>query len=263
MEPRENVRVGKSGVGDLMKKFQNSNFKIQNLKIQVGDKEIIRGVTMEIKPGEIHALMGPNGSGKSSLALALAGHPNYKIKEGKILLGKKDLTLLKPEERAGAGLFLAFQYPFGVEGVSLFNFLKAVENARGKKVPPAKLLANLKTLSAEVGLEEGFLRRDLNLDFSGGEKKRAEVLQALALEPEFSIFDEIDSGLDVDALKLISNKIYALAKKGTGILVITHYQRILSTLKPDFVHVLIDGQIARSGGPKLAQQLEKTGYKNL
>jgi len=243
-----------------MRKIKNQSLKIKNLRVTAGGKEIIKSLTLEIGPGEIHALMGPNGSGKSSLAYALAGHPHYSVAGGEIFLGETDLTGLKPEGRSRAGLFLAFQYPVGVAGVSLFNFLKTARGSRRQKVTPLALLTELKVLSAEVGLEEDFLKRDLNLDFSGGEKKRAEVLQALALRPKFAVFDEADSGLDLDALKMIAKKIRSLAEGGTGVLVITHYQRILSYLRPHFVHVLIGGQIVESGGGELAEKLEKEGY---
>jgi len=263
MEASDDVGRCKSRVGNIMKKLRNSKLEIKAFKVRVADKEILKGLNLEIKPGEVHALMGPNGSGKSSLAFALAGHPNYRVTGGKIFLGKTDLTGLKPEEKAKAGLFLAFQYPVGLGGVSFFNFLKTAVRSQGEKAGASDLLLKLKSLSAKVGLKEDFLGRDLNFDFSGGEKKRAEVLQALVLKPKFAIFDEIDSGLDVDALRLIARQISFLAQEGTGVLVITHYQRILTHLVPNFVHVLVEGRLIKSGGPELAKQLEKSGYKNL
>lgn len=239
-----------------MKKIQSSKLKIQNLRVSTGGREIIKGVSIEIKPGEVHALMGPNGSGKSTLASALAGHLDYST-TGKVFLGRRELTALNPEKRFRAGLFLAFQYPTGIEGVSLFNLIKMVK----KGVSAAAVLGDLRKSLPQVGLEDSFLKRDVNLDLSGGEKKRSEVLQALVLQPKFAIFDEVDSGLDIDALKMIAESIRRLAEEGTGVLVITHYQRILKYLNPDFVHLLIEGQLAATGGVELAEKLEKDGYK--
>jgi len=241
-----------------MRKTRNFKLEVRNLKVSIGEKEVLRGLDLTIRSGEIHALMGPNGSGKSTLALALAGHPGY-VSSGKIILDRKELSSTSPEKRFRAGLFLAFQYPVGIEGVSLFNFMKV---AKGIRVPAADTLEELRQFLPRVGLEEDFLRRDVNLDLSGGEKKRSEVLQALAFKPKFAIFDEIDSGLDVDALKAIAENIRLLAEAGTGVLIITHYQRILKHLDPDFVHVLIDGRIAATGGNELAEKLEKDGYRN-
>jgi Fe-S cluster assembly ATP-binding protein len=241
-----------------MRKTRNFKLEVRNLKVSIGEKEVLRGLDLTIRSGEIHALMGPNGSGKSTLALALAGHPGY-VSSGKIILDRKELSSTSPEKRFRAGLFLAFQYPVGIEGVSLFNFMKV---AKGIRVPAADTLEELRQFLPRVGLEEDFLRRDVNLDLSGGEKKRSEVLQVLAFKPKFAIFDEIDSGLDVDALKAIAENIRLLAEAGTGVLVITHYQRILKHLDPDFVHVLIDGRIAATGGNELAEKLEKDGYRN-
>jgi len=231
--------------------------EVRNLKVSVGSKRVLQGVDLAIRPGEIHALMGPNGSGKSTLALALAGHPGYSV-SGRILLGQRNLSSLSPEKRFRAGLFLAFQYPVGIEGVSLFNLIKTAK----KGTAAMDVLAGLNEAMPRVGLEESFLRRTVNLDLSGGEKKRSEVLQALALRPKFAIFDEIDSGLDVDALKMIAASIRFLAEAGTGVLIITHYQRILRYLNPNYVHVLIDGRIAATGGEELAEKLEKDGYKS-
>lgn len=246
----------------LMAQKAKPNLKIENLHVSADGIRILNGVDLVIKPGEVHALMGPNGSGKSTLALALAGHPGYKITKGKVFLGRKDIAALDPEDRAKAGLFLAFQHPVGTEGVSVFNFVKTAMQEQGRKLPPSTLLKDLKKISEEIGLDEDFLRRSVNVSFSGGEKKRSEVLQAMMLSPRFPVFDEIDSGLDVDALRLIAQKISALAKGGSGILVITHYQRILQHLKPDFVHVMVGGKIAESGDAKLAVRLEKRGYKD-
>ena len=234
--------------------------RIDNLCVLAGGKRILKDINLVIKPGEIHALMGPNGSGKSTLAFALAGHPDYEIIKGKISLGRKSLVELEPEERAKAGLFLAFQHPVEVEGVSLFNFLRTVVASRGEKASVNEFFKRFKTISSEVGLGKEFLKRDLNLNFSGGEGKRSEVFQALALRPKFAVFDETDSGLDVDALQLIAGKIKELVQDGSGVLVITHYQRILCHLKPDFVHVMVGGRIVESGRAELAEKVGKEGY---
>src|SRR3990172_5522132 len=237
--------------------MKKTALEVHNLKVSIGEKEVLRGLDLTIGSGEIHALMGPNGSGKSPLALALAGHPGYSV-SGQILLDRRELSSLPPEKRFRAGLFLAFQYPIGIEGVSLFNFIKTAK----KGSAAMEILSLLNDVLPKVGLEESFLRRTVNLDLSGGEKKRSEVLQALALKPKFAIFDEIDSGLDVDALKMIAASIRLLADEGTGVLIITHYQRILKYLDPNYVHVLIDGKIAATGGEELAERLEKDGYKS-
>jgi len=242
-------------------KLTKSELKIENLRVSAEGKEIIKGISLEVEAGEVHALMGPNGSGKSTLAQALAGHPNLHV-SGEVSLGGKVISRLKPEERARAGLFLAFQYPIGTEGVSLFNFLKTARRNQGQDSSPATFLSELKACVSKVGLKESFLKRDVNLDFSGGEKKRSEVLQALVLKPKIAIFDEIDSGLDLDALKLIAKTIRGLAEAGAGVLVITHYQRILNYLAPDFVHVLVDGRIVESGSADLAKRLEERGYQS-
>ncbi|GMR19162.1 MAG: Fe-S cluster assembly ATPase SufC [Patescibacteria group bacterium] len=235
--------------------------RISNLSVSVEGKEILRGVDLTVRPGKIHALMGPNGSGKSTLAYALAGRPRYRITSGKIYLGNKDITDWEPEKRAKLGLFLAFQHPVGVEGVSLFNLLRSASSSSMRKVSPRELLIRLKAISSDAGLGEGFLRRDLNFGLSGGEKKRSEVLQALALKPKFAVLDEVDSGLDIDALEVIAKAVGGLIREnGSGVLLITHYQRIFRYLKPDFVHVMVGGEITDSGGPELAVKLEKKGY---
>lgn len=271
METGENVRSGQGGIGNIMsnqkleKRFGALNqelISISNLEIMAGDKKVVKGVNLRIGQGEIHVLMGPNGSGKSSLALAIAGHQNYKVTGGKIAFCGVNLQSLKPEERAKEGLFLAFQNPIGLAGVSLFNFLKTALDSQKKKIKPAVLLTKLRSLSARVGLGDDFLKRDLNLDFSGGERKRSEVFQALALGPKFAIFDEPDSGLDLDALKVIAKEIKDLAKQGAGILLITHNPRVLLYLQPHFVHAFVDGRVVESGGLELAQKLEKNGYKD-
>jgi len=242
---------------------------IENLHVSVSGKEILRGVDLTIRQGEIHALMGPNGSGKSTLSYALMGHPNYEITEGSIKLDGLDLIPLEPDERAKAGLFLAFQYPTSIPGVSVANFLRhAVTNVRnpGRKegedlIPMRDFRKELREQMDELGVDQEFARRYLNEGFSGGEKKRAEILQLAMLRPSFAILDETDSGLDIDAVRIVSEGVNRVAQKhGTGILVITHYKRILNYIKPQLVHVLFGGRIVESGGPDLVQQLEDHGY---
>lgn len=240
-----------------------SELRIENLHVAVGDTEILRGVDLAVKLGEIHALMGPNGSGKSTLASALLGHPAFTVTQGRILLDGQDVLAMSPEERARVGLFLSFQYPVEVPGVRFLNFLRIAVNAKRPKDEPM-LFHDLQKLVAEkvalLKFEKSILNRSLNEGFSGGEKKRAEILQMAILGPRYAILDETDSGLDVDALKIVANGINALATKDRGILVITHYQRLLDYVKPHFVHVLEAGRITRSGGPELALAIEKQGY---
>lgn len=261
MDPSNDVGRRPGGVGHRMKKTDRSKFEVQNLQVEAEGKKIIKGIDLTIRAGEVHALMGPNGSGKSTLAYAVAGHPNLKVL-GKIFLGGKEISGLAPEKRARAGLFLAFQYPVGTEGVPLFNFLKVARKNFDRNYSAGELLTELKPLVSELGLDDSFLKRSVNFDLSGGEKKRSEVLQAMILKPKIAIFDEIDSGLDVDALKLVARKIRKLAENGTGVLMITHYQRILQYLRPDLVHVMIDGRLAESGSSRLARKLEKEGYRS-
>src|SRR3990172_3880654 len=242
-----------------MKKEQT--LTIKKLVVAIENKEILKGIDLKIVPGEVHAVMGPNGSGKSTLAYAVAGHPSYQVRRGTVQLGNKKISSLAPEKRAQAGIFLAFQHPVAVEGVSVFNFLKTAAVSLGMKIAPRDLLRQLEEAAAAVGLSKEFLKRDLNLGFSGGERKRFEVLQALVLKPKFAIFDEIDSGLDVDALRDIARQIKQLAQKGAGVLIVTHYQRILKHLTPDRVHVMVSGKIAKSGGADLAAKLEEEGYR--
>ncbi|MCH7541372.1 Fe-S cluster assembly ATPase SufC [Patescibacteria group bacterium] len=226
-------------------------------------KEILKGVTLKIKPGEIHALMGPNGSGKSSLSLALAGHPRYKITSGNILLDRKDITMLTPDKRAKLGLFLAMQYPVAVPGVSVTNFLRSsLRNLKGK-VKPAEFVKTTKEKMVSLKIDESFARRSINDGFSGGEKKKMEVLQLTVLQPKYAVLDETDSGLDIDALKLVASGIKKASGPKMGILLITHYQRILKYIKPDYVHVLIDGKIVKSGSYKLAVEIEEGGYAKI
>ncbi len=246
-----------------------SELVINNLHVSVEDTEILKGVNLTIKAGEVHAVMGPNGTGKSTLAYALMGHPKYKITEGEATLDGNDLLDLDPSERSKLGLFLAFQYPVAVPGVSVANFLRTAINAHRKgKDPEDKGISipdfrkKLKEKMALLDMDESFAGRYLNDGFSGGEKKRVEILQMATLEPKFSILDETDSGLDIDALRIVSAGVNALQKElNMGLLVITHYQRILNYIKPDFVHVMLHGKIVQSGGPELALKLEEEGYE--
>ncbi len=242
---------------------------IQNLHVSIGGKEILRGVDLTIRQGEIHALMGPNGSGKSTLSYALMGHPNYEVTEGTITLDGADLLALEPDERAKAGLFLAFQYPTAIPGVSVANFLRhAVTNVRNPErkegqdlIPMRDFRKDLREQMEELGVDQEFARRYLNDGFSGGEKKRAEILQLAMLRPAFAILDETDSGLDIDAVRIVSEGVNRVAARhGTGVLVITHYERILKTIKPQFVHILFGGRIVENGGPELVNVLENQGY---
>jgi Fe-S cluster assembly ATP-binding protein len=235
--------------------------RIVDLHVQVNDKKILKGVNLEIKKGEIHALMGPNGSGKSTLAATLMGHPNYKITKGEIWLDGQNITDLSPDERARMGLFLAFQYPSEVPGVTVANFLRLALNAvRGKDIPVLEFHKLLHEKMKELKMDPSFAKRYLNDGFSGGEKKRNEILQMALLQPKYAILDETDSGLDIDALRIVSEGVNRLVGPDLGILIITHYQRILHYIEPHYVHVLYDGKIIESGGKELADKLEKTGY---
>lgn len=245
-----------------------SELIIKNLHVRVDETEILKGVDLTIKSGEVHAVMGPNGTGKSTLAYALMGHPKYEVTKGEATLDGESLLDLDPNERSILGLFLAFQYPVAVPGVSVANFLRTAINAQRKgKDPEDKGISipdfrkKLKEKLALLKMDESFAGRYLNDGFSGGEKKRVEILQMATLEPKFSILDETDSGLDIDALKIVSDGINTIGGKHQGIMVITHYQRILNYIKPDFVHVMLNGKIAQSGGPELALRLEEEGYE--
>ncbi len=242
---------------------------IENLHVAISGKEILRGVNLKVRQGEVHALMGPNGSGKSTLSYALMGHPNYEVTEGSITLDGVDLLGLEPDERAKAGLFLAFQYPTAIPGVSVANFLRhAVTNVRNPArkegedlIPMRDFRKELREQMDELGVDQEFARRYLNDGFSGGEKKRAEILQLAMLRPAFAILDETDSGLDIDAVRIVSEGVNRVAaRNGTGVLVITHYERILTFIKPQFVHVLFGGRIVEDGGPELVKILEEKGY---
>ncbi len=245
-----------------------SELVIRNLHVSVDDTEILKGVDLTIKSGEVHAVMGPNGTGKSTLAYALMGHPKYDVTKGEATLDGVSLLDLDPNERSSLGLFLAFQYPVAVPGVSVANFLRTAINAQRKGQDPEDkgisipdFRKKLKEKLALLKMDESFAGRYLNDGFSGGEKKRVEILQMATLEPKFSILDETDSGLDIDALKIVSDGINTIGDKNQGILVITHYQRILNYIKPDYVHVMLNGKIAQSGGPELALRLEEEGYE--
>jgi Fe-S cluster assembly ATP-binding protein len=241
--------------------------EIRNLHVTVDENEILKGVDLVIKPGEIHALMGPNGSGKSTLAYALMGHPSYKVTEGKVLFKGQNILELDPDERAKLGVFLAFQYPVAIPGVSVANFLRSAINARRKQqdpddkgIPIVEFRNLLKGKMDLLEMPHEFAGRYLNEGFSGGEKKRAEILQMATLEPEIAILDETDSGLDIDALRIVAAGVNALAGPDLGVLLITHYQRILRYIQPDTVHIMLAGQIVERGGAELAEHLEEQGY---
>ena len=225
------------------------------------DTQIIRGVDLQVGPGEVHALMGPNGSGKSTLANAIAGSPAYKVDGGQVLFKGEDVTTMPPDRRARQGMFLSFQYPTALPGVTMVNFLReALKARRGEDVPPREFLKELRATLELLKMDEAFARRYVNDGFSGGEKKRAEILQLGMLRPDLAILDETDSGLDIDALRTVAEGVNALRNPQIGILIITHYQRILNYIEPDFVHVLVEGKIVRSGDADLARQIEEQGY---
>lgn len=244
-----------------------SELIITNLSVNVEGKEILKGLNLTIKQGEVHALMGPNGSGKSTLAYTLMGHPGYEVVGGEVVFQGEDILELAPDERSRAGLFLAFQYPVAIPGVTLANFLRTAINARrraldpeDKGIPIPEFRKLLKEKMDNLKMDHVFAGRYLNDGFSGGEKKRAEILQLATLEPKIAVLDETDSGLDIDALRTVAEGVSALRGPDLGVLIITHYQRILEYIKPDFVHIMFDGRIVESGGPELALQLEDQGY---
>ncbi|MEM3671204.1 MAG: Fe-S cluster assembly ATPase SufC [Thermoprotei archaeon] len=239
-----------------------SVLKIVDLHAKVADKEILSGVNLEVKQGEVHAIMGPNGSGKTSLSYVILGHPRYVVTKGDILLDGVSLLPLKTDQRAKLGLFLGFQYPLEIPGLRLGSFLRTVATeVKGDKTPIGPFYADVKKKLGELELGDDFLSRSLNEGFSGGEKKRVEVLQLLTIRPKFAVLDETDSGLDVDALKTVSAAIASFRGSETGIILITHYQRILKYVRPDFVHILVDGKIVKSAGPELADEVESKGYE--
>jgi Fe-S cluster assembly ATP-binding protein len=235
--------------------------KVDDLHVSVEDKPILNGVTLEMQPGEVHAIMGPNGSGKSTLANTLMGHPRYAVTGGRIYFKSEDITGLPVDQRAQRGLFLAMQYPTAIPGVTMVNLLRAaLKSVRGKDVPIREFRQLLQETMALLKVDDSFARRYVNDGFSGGEKKRAEVLQMGILRPALAVLDETDSGLDVDALRTVSDGINALRGPDMSVLLITHYQRMLSYITPDYVHILSKGQIVLSGGPELALQIEENGY---
>ncbi len=235
--------------------------EIRDLTVEVDGKEILKGVTLDVEKGKTLALMGPNGSGKSTLAYAIAGHPAYEVTGGKMLFEGTDLASMSPDERARAGVFLAMQYPVEIPGVAVTNFIRTSVNARrGTEVPIREFMTELKAEMKELEVDEAFLKRSINEGFSGGEKKRFEILQMSLLKPTLAVLDETDSGLDVDALKVVSEGVNRLASPELGTLIITHYTRILRYIRPDEVHVMFEGRIVHSGGPELADELEDKGY---
>jgi len=244
-----------------------SELVIKNLHVSVEGKEILKGVDLTVKQGEIHAIMGPNGTGKSTLAYTLMGHPHYEVTEGEVWFKGKDVLELEADARSRLGLFLAFQYPVAIPGVSVANFLRTALNARrraenpeDKGVPIPEFRKMLKDKMSLLKMDPNFAGRYLNDGFSGGEKKRAEILQMATLKPEIAILDETDSGLDIDALRIVADGVNALTGPDLGALVITHYQRLLNYIKPHFVHIMLNGRIVESGGPDLALNLEQHGY---
>ena len=242
--------------------------EIRDLHAGIDGKEILKGVNLTIRHGEVHAVMGPNGAGKSTLSAVLAGRPDFKVTSGSIVYEGKDLLVMSPEERSRAGIFLSFQYPVEIPGVSITNFLKAAVSCRRKALGLEELSAGqflklLKEKMALVGMKPEFAKREVNVGFSGGEKKRNEIFQMAMLEPTFSILDETDSGLDVDALKIVAEGVNALRTPQSASIVITHYQRLLELIVPDVVHVLKDGRIIRTGGRELVEQIENSGYDSI
>ena len=238
---------------------------IHQLKVSIGDEPILKGIDLQVRPGEVHAIMGPNGSGKSTLSKVLAGHPAYRVTDGSITYLGNDLIPLSPEARAQAGIFMSFQYPVEIPGVTNINFIKAAVNAvrqgQGKNSLDAiDFLSFIREKCQLVEMDESFLYRSINEGFSGGEKKRNEILQMAALEPKLAILDETDSGLDIDALRVISEGVNALRQPDRAIILVTHYQRLLNYIEPDFIHVLANGRIIKSGDKSLALELEEKGY---
>lgn len=242
---------------------QSPKFTIDGLKATIDGKEILKGIDLELKGGEIHAVMGPNGTGKSTLASALMGHPKYEVTEGTVTIDGQDLLDMGVDERAQAGLFLAMQYPSEITGVTNADFMRSAINARreeGNEISLIKFIRQMEKKMGELEMDPQFLHRYLNEGFSGGEKKRNEILQMMMLEPRVVILDEIDSGLDIDALKIVAAGVNAMRSEDRAFLIITHYQRLLDYVKPDFVHVMMQGRIVKSGGPELALRLEADGY---
>jgi len=268
--PDKRNRTASHHVSQEAFSFMTVALEIRNLHVSVEDQPILQGVNLTVKQGEVHALMGPNGSGKSTLANTLMGHPSYEVTAGQIIFDGIDLLELEADARSHAGLFLAFQYPVAIPGVTLANFLRQALNGHRKAADPEDKgmpIPEFRNLLKEkmdlLEMDHSFAGRYLNEGFSGGEKKRAEILQMAALNPRIAVLDETDSGLDIDALRIVSEGVNKLAGPDLGVLVITHYQRILNYIKPDFVHIMIDGKIAQSGGHELALQLEEQGYAEI
>ncbi|MGO1356834.1 Fe-S cluster assembly ATPase SufC [Alkalibacterium gilvum] len=243
-----------------------SVLEVKNLHVSIEDKKILKGVNLTMQTGEIHAIMGPNGTGKSTLSAAIMGHPSYEVTEGEVLLDGENILEMEVDERARAGLFLAVQYPSEIAGISNAEFMRAAINSRRADDDKIGVMAFLKQLDKKMALldmPEEMAERYLNEGFSGGEKKRNEILQLMMIEPTFAILDEIDSGLDIDALQVVSKGINAMRGDGFGALIITHYQRLLNYITPDVVHIMMDGRVVKTAGAELAQQLEAEGYKGL
>jgi Fe-S cluster assembly ATP-binding protein len=256
------LRFGKFNEGRIKTMANDVLFSIKDIHVSIEGKEVVKGVTLDIKKGEKHAIMGPNGSGKSSLANALAGHPSYEITSGEAFMAGRDLLEMDSTERSLAGLFLAFQYPPAIPGVTVANFLRSAIKARvdGDESKMRSFRKDLLDKFALLEMDKVFATRYVNDGFSGGEKKRLEILQMAMINPSVAILDETDSGLDIDALKIVSNGINKVSSAENGILLVTHYQRILNYVKPDKIHVMMDGRIVHSGGPELAEKLEEQGY---
>lgn len=239
------------------------HLKIEDLRVSVENKEILKGLNLEIKGGEVHAIMGPNGTGKSTLSSAIMGHPKYEVTGGSVTLDGEDVLEMAVDERARKGLFLAMQYPSEISGVTNADFLRSAINARrgeGNEISLMKFIREMEKQMSVLDMDESFSHRYLNEGFSGGEKKRNEILQMMMLKPRIAIMDEIDSGLDIDALKVVAKGVNEMLSPDLGVLVITHYQRLLNYIKPDFVHVMMQGRVVKSGGPELAERLEAEGY---
>lgn len=255
------ININIKSVGGI--NMAGTTLKIENLHVSIEDKEILKGVNLEVKAGEIHAIMGPNGTGKSTLSSAIMGHPKYEVTSGSITLDNEDVLEMEVDERAQAGLFLAMQYPSEISGVTNAEFLRSAINARrdeGDEISLMKFIRQMDQKMEFLEMDPDMAQRYLNEGFSGGEKKRNEILQLMMIEPKIAILDEIDSGLDIDALKVVSKGINAMRGEDFGCLMITHYQRLLNYITPDYVHVMMQGRIVKSGGPELAQRLEAEGY---
>src|SRR2546421_10157728 len=257
--------LAKSGKPAMFAPPQMSELSIHDLRVSIAEQEIIRGLSLSVPKGEVHAIMGPNGSGKSTLAKVLAGHPDYNVTAGKVEMDGENIMELEPDERARKGLFLAFQYPSEIPGVSIANFLRAAVQARlpeGEELEATEYYAKLYEKMDLLEMDRSFTSRSVNEGFSGGEKKRNEILQLAMLQPKYAVLDETDSGLDIDALKVVAHGVNAMRGPDIGILVITHYQRLLEYIVPDHVHVVVQGRIVRSGGKELALELEEKGYES-